>query len=217
MSPETKEILIEVIKILPNCFLPILFLLLLFIFRGRIRDLFDRLTKVGAFGVQVEFGEAKEQLKRALKAYPASDLTEKQVEKLVNRAERLRDLLRGSRILWIDDYPTANAAIHRFLNEYGVVIDKATTTDEAIMALRWSSPAFEVVISDMARQGNGVAGLELLEKIRELPKPREIILFVANLDEGKPTPQGARLITNKVDRLINEIFNMIEEADDGRR
>lgn len=222
---------VELIKIFPNC-LVILILIgiggTLFFrkkYRTRLNELFDRLSHVGAFGVEVEFGEAKAQLQSAILSYKKDPfgtlpqdvaVDESRLYWLLNRAERMKDLLQGSRILWVDDQPLANAAIFRFLNDYGVVVDLAHSTKEAISALTWSANAYEVVVSDMVRGNDSQAGLELLDEIQKLnvsKKPEdliEVLMFVYKLDSDIP-PKPAKLITNKVDRLIEEIFVVIEK------
>lgn len=183
----------------------------LFRIRGRLTDLLDRITKVGAFGVEAEFSEAREQLKDAILSYsPELYIEPKQLQAIIDRAIRLQAVLRGARILWVDDTPLANANIHRFLNEFGVVIDNTRETNEAVLALQYSSSAYEVVITDMVRGDNHQAGIELLQNIQAAGIEKAVIVFVGILDTDKPTPDGAIAITDKVDDLLTHIFNVIE-------
>ncbi len=215
----------ELIKILPNCSLIFLIAVIAYIFRKPLRDLFAHLTHIGAFGVEMNFGEAKEELRSAILTYrkdlfgnlPKDEaVDEAKLEWLLNRAEKIKDLLRGARIMWVDDQPLANAAIFRFLNDYGVFIDYARDTDEALSAIKWSSNAYEVVITDMVRGGDEDAGLDLLAGIKVLEKDKKpeervkVLLFVYVPDPSKGTPAGAEIITNKVDKLLEEIFEIIE-------
>ncbi len=221
---DCNTLVAEFIKIFPNCVLIFLIILAAFIFRRRLRNLFDRLTHFGAFGVEVEFGEAKAQLRSAILTYKKDLLgnlpndvavDEAKLHWILNRAERTKDLLQGSSILWVDDQPLANAAIFRFLNDYGVVIDCARTTEEALGALKWSGNAYEVIISDMVRNGNGRAGLDLLDGVNVLNDGKHpdtcivVLMFVYRLDSKVP-PVGSKIITNKVDELLEEIIAVIE-------
>jgi len=228
MQPiEWNLLLPEIIRILPNCILIFLIVALAFAYRRHLNNLFARLNHVGAFGVEVEFGEAKEQLRSAILSYKKDLLgnlpdnegvDEAKLHFLLNRAERMKDLLQGSRILWVDDQPLGNAAIFRFLNDYGVVIDLARTTKEALSALKWSANAYEVVVSDMVRDGNGRAGLDLVESVQGLNVGKTtdecivILLFVSRLDNQVP-PTGAAIITNRVDDLLETIFAVIGTPD----
>ncbi len=171
----------------------------------------------------MDFSEAKAELQNAIGSYITSyrqgksSIDEATLKSLLNRAERIKDLLRGSRILWVDDQPLANAAIFRFLNNYGVEIDCARTTDEAISALRWSASAYEVVVSDMKRDNDSQAGLDMLERIRKLKIEENlntditVFIFLNEYDPSRGTPTGAKMITNRVDYLFKEIFSTIEE------
>jgi CheY-like chemotaxis protein len=214
-------IVVELIKIFPNCLLIFLVVLFLVINRSAVGKLFRSVTHLGAFGVDVNFAEAKAELRNAIgsymKDYRAADasIDDKTLRVLLNQAEMIKDLLRGARILWVDDLPLANAAIFRFLNTYGVNIDHARTTIEAVRALEWSASAYEVVVSDMERDGNGKAGLELLAEIKGLEAKLNtkitVIIFINKYDASKGTPDGAALITNRVEFLFKKIFNVIEE------
>jgi hypothetical protein len=156
----SDALLIEIIKVSPNCFIVIFALLLLFILRNQISSLLKNVTKFSLFGLEAEFGQAKEQLQRALNTYPATINTmsdaekkaeEEKKEAILKRAKKLQEVLTGARILWIDDMPLANANIYRFLNDLGIVIDSTKSTREALAAVRWSESAYEAIVSDMYR------------------------------------------------------------------
>ena len=205
----------EFVRTLPNCLLVFLIVAFALAFRRHLSELVSRLTRFGAFGVEVEFGQqAKEQLRQAIHSYTPGDgiVDDAKLQAILKRAERLQDLLNGVRILWVDDYPFANANIHRFLNGFGVVIDNARDTKDALAAIEWASSAYEVVISDMNRDGNGRAGLDLIDGIRNLKSTKPVILFVANLNPDLGVPAGARTITDDVGELIHHIFDVIEQT-----
>src|SRR5690349_4250368 len=107
-------IVVELIKIFPNCLLIFLVVLFLVINRSAVGKLFRSITHLGAFGVDVNFTEAKAELRNAIgsymKDYRAADssIDDKTLRALLNQAEMIKDLLRGSRILWVDDLPLAN-------------------------------------------------------------------------------------------------------------
>jgi CheY-like chemotaxis protein len=207
----------EIIKILPTSLLLILVITVALILRDRMNELFGRLTRFGAFGVEIEFGQVKEQLRQAIGSYSPGEeyVDDTKLKAILKRAERIQDLLLGVRILWVDDHPLANANIHRFLNNYGVVIDNVRETDEALIALRWASSAYELIISDMNRNGNTRAGLELLEGVSSLNLDKPVIIFVANLNKELGIPKDARTITDDVGELIHHIFDVVERVRQG--
>ena len=68
----------------------------------------------------------------------------------------------------------------------------------------------------MIRDGDKRAGLDLLAITQQMNKSKEredqimVLIFVNNLDPSKGTPAGAKLITNQVNDLLEEIFDIIE-------
>ncbi len=227
-------LLAEFVKIFPNCALILLIVVVVLVFRDPLRRLFAQMTHVDLLGVKMDFAEAaevKEELRNAINSYSGIEwyrqgqdesatqkatVDEKTLQQLLDHAERIKKYLHGARILWVDDQPLANAAIFRFLNNYNVVIDYARNTKEAESALEWSADAYEVVVSDMIRDDDGRAGLDLLDITQRMNKSKDrddqimVLIFVNNLDTSKGTPAGAKLITNQVDDLLEEIFDIIE-------
>jgi CheY-like chemotaxis protein len=215
---------IEIVRIVPTIFMLILISIGLIIVRRPVLKLLEKITHLQAFGVDVNFKEvAKENLRAAIKSYTFDpNMPDDKLQEIINKAESLQDRLKGARILWVDDTPLANANIHHFLNQFGVIIDNTTRTDEAIAALRWSANAYKVIVTDMNRDGNGRAGLDLLEGISTLQdemrtKPDvpmldipPVIVFV---NENKPElgiPKGALKITDRVDELLTVMFEIVK-------
>jgi CheY-like chemotaxis protein len=214
----SETILVEMIRASPSWLLVVILLVFAVSNRRQLGDLISRIGSIKALGLEAEFAQARDQLVQASRSYDIQDVSPEELEPVIRRADRLRDLLTGARVLWVDDQPLANANIYRFLNSYGVVVDYARTTEETITALRWASGAFEVIVSDMVRVNDpeagmrdAQAGLHLIQAMREQGINKPIILFVGHLDESKPTPLGARAITNRPDELIQHILDVIEQ------
>jgi hypothetical protein len=204
-----KDILIELIRIFPTLLWTLLVVLLLMAYRRPIGEMLSRLGKVKAFGVEAEFQEAREQLMKAAQTYDAK-WDEMELHTLIDRADRIRDWLNGSRVLWVDDLYLANANIFRFLNSYGVVIDTVKTTEEALTALKWAGSAYEVVVSDMVRGDDPLAGIHLVEAMMREGIQKPVIFLVLQLDRSKGTPMGAIAITDNPLILLHNILNVIE-------
>ncbi len=204
-----KDVLVELIRIAPTFIGMAIVLIGLLIYRRPIVDLFARIGKVSAFGVEAEFAEAREQLIGAQQSYDAN-WDETKVRAVIERADRIRERLDTARVLWVDDHFLANANVFRFLNAYGMMIDSARTTDEALTALRWAGGAYEVVVSDMVRDGDPQAGITLLRRLDAEKITKPVLLFVAKLTPELGTPPGATAITDDPIKLIHSILNVIE-------
>jgi CheY-like chemotaxis protein len=207
-----KEVAIEIVKIVPTVFALLIFFTLIVRYRRQLDNLLSRAGRIKAFGVEAEFAQVKDQLKNAAKSYNLTP-NEAEFKKVIERASRLRDLLSNSRILWVDDRPLTNASIFRFLNNYGVVIDTTKSTEEALDALELASGAYDVVITDMVREGQTTAGLDLIRGMEERKIKKPVIIFVAQLDPDKGVPRGAEAITNSPITLIHEVMDALERLD----
>ena len=87
---------------------------------------------------------------------------------------------RGKRILWVDDHPVNNEIATRVLKQAGLKIYTALSTDEAVSMLDRDAEAFDVIISDMGRPGNAIAGMQLIHVIRKSWENLPIIVYSDN-------------------------------------
>lgn len=214
----SDPVTIAIIQTIPTAAVIIILGVVAFRYRKQFEELLARIGSIKAFGVEAEFAEAREQLLGASRAYNLSP-NEKDVDVLVQRANRLKNLLHGARLLWVDDRPLTNANIYRFLNQYGVVIDTITNTEDALDTLRWAYSAYDVIITDMVRGNDTTAGITLIGGMKRLSEDthipsimKPVIIFVAILDPTKDTPAGARLITDSPIKLIHEVINVLETS-----
>ena len=79
------------------------------------------------------------------------------------------------RILWVDDHPKNNSFLIASLEERGVRVDQALSTDAALARLGQQS--YDIVISDMQRPEGAKAGIDLARQVqaRALPVPVYIV------------------------------------------
>jgi pentatricopeptide repeat protein len=155
---------------------PVVVVVALVLFRHAIRDLLSRddVSFSGPAGIAVSARRATGALVTAqeIKAgtvtsggatRPTSwaDVDE-QVREV---AEFVRRSRRSPRILWVDDTPSQNRFERTALENMGMVVDLCTSTAPALEQLRNRGP-YDVVISNMAREGDVRAGYTLLEQMR---------------------------------------------------
>ncbi len=69
-----------------------------------------------------------------------------------------------ARVLWVDDHPENNQVERKFLENQGVAVYNTRSTQDALILL--SMYQYDVVISDMGRQSDPLAGLKLVETMR---------------------------------------------------
>ncbi|AQS40058.1 Response regulator receiver domain protein,transcriptional regulatory protein [Shewanella psychrophila] len=68
------------------------------------------------------------------------------------------------RVLWIDDHPENNSREREFLRGKNIGVYSTTSSREALLLI--SLYQYDVIISDMGREEDAIAGLKLLEKMR---------------------------------------------------
>lgn len=71
------------------------------------------------------------------------------------------------RVLWVDDHPENNLEERRFLEAQRVAVYTATSTEDALKLLAMYDGRYDAVISDMGRGEESLAGLKLVERMRE--------------------------------------------------
>ncbi|RHW18103.1 response regulator [Sphingomonas gilva] len=68
------------------------------------------------------------------------------------------------RVLWVDDHPQNNAEERRFLESRKIAVYQVTSSKDALALLAMYE--YDAVISDMNRNDNPLAGLELVKEMR---------------------------------------------------
>lgn len=71
------------------------------------------------------------------------------------------------RVLWVDDHPENNLEERRFLESQRIAVYTAISTEDALKLLAMYEGRFDAVISDMGRNEDALAGLKLVEQMRE--------------------------------------------------
>lgn len=131
------------------------------------------------------------------------------IRRTVGRAfsPELADNLTGKSILWVDDNPRNNELAVRALRKFRLNIEQATGTQSALELMR--TRHFDLVISDMGRGENMLAGYELLEAIRSKDIDIPFLIF-----SGSDKPEhrreamdrGAQLSTNSIIELLDYVI-----------
>ncbi|MBY5921638.1 winged helix-turn-helix domain-containing protein [Ferrimonas balearica] len=80
-----------------------------------------------------------------------------------------------ARILWVDDHPDNNLSERRALQRQRVAVYTTTSSHEAIMLLDLYH--YDLIISDMGRAGDPLAGLKLVKTLRESGDDTPYLLY----------------------------------------
>jgi CheY-like chemotaxis protein len=196
----------QLISIIPTVLWVAVIVAVILIFRPTIQAQIPRITGLKAFGVEATF--VKEQLDRAAETAPAGSQSDR--NQVSRRAERIAPLLRNSLLLLVNDVPAEMFYVTRILRELNVDVDVVTSTAEALDALM--RQPYDVVISDMRRGAVQDEGLRFIRESRARGIYRPTILSVGQFDPGRGTPPYAVGITNRVDELLNFVFDVLERV-----
>ncbi len=126
----------------------------------------------------------------------------------IRRAQMARAAAVGARILWVDDNPESNRYEIMLFTSLGAEVVTSTSTGEAVELLRAES--WDLVLSDMSRDGRGDEGLRLLEWIRSQAVQVPLVFYVMARETDRDRPLGSFGITNQPDELIHLVFDVLE-------
>ena len=151
-------------------------------------------------------------VKEELESIPASDrvTTQQGRDQVSRRAARLHMLIRGARVLIVNDVPSEMQHVIAILHELGIDVEVVTATEEALSRLR--QQVYDVIVSDMRRGTSVDEGLRFLTRMVQDRIHRPTILTVGQYQPDRGTPPYAFGITNRVDELLNLLFDAIERG-----
>ena len=127
----------------------------------------------------------------------------------LRRAEMVGNVLRGARVLWVDDHPEHNAWERELLRSLGVVIVSVESTRSAVASLKAES--FDVVISDIRRDSEPVDGIDGAMRIRDVVPTLPVLFYIQDLT-GTQVPELASGITNEPNELLHLVLDRLERA-----
>jgi len=202
----TPEVAIEIIKIIPGILWFIFVVILVIRLYEPIKtELLPHLRELKVFGVEATF--IREELEKAAKKQE-TEISQEARSKVERRLHRDIPLLRKMRVLWVDDDPGNIAYESRILRSVGVYIEVVTSTEQALSAL--SQNDYDLVISDIARDGVADEGLRFLSEMRGRGLYRPIVFYAGAIDWDRGTPPYAFGITNRVDHLLHYVMDIAE-------
>lgn len=119
--------------------------------------------------------------------------------------------LRGRRILWVDDRPAGNARLAEQLKRRGAEVVTARDEDEAASSVA----TVDLLISDIGRGSNRVAGFDALAQLREERRYTGPAIFYTSFVTQARREQARALraeITDQPGELITLAGRLLEET-----
>jgi CheY-like chemotaxis protein len=129
---------------------------------------------------------------------------------LYKRATLVEPIIRGRRVLWVDDHPSNNFYERLALAQMGVSVNVATSTDEGLRSATLLRP--DVIVSDMARDDENDAGLKLLSAVRLQGIKVPLIYYVGEVVDSRGVPARAFGIADRPDDVLHLILDALERG-----
>ena len=174
--------------------------------RKAVAAMLERASKVGVAGV-FELELDTQSIKEAREDAP---LTDEQATALDRRIAKSKDLVAGSRILWVDDSPLNNRMERKYLRSAGVTVVNATTTEQALVELEKFD--FDIVFTDILRPHDPRAGLDMVSAMRAAYHRQPVIAYVGYVDPSRGTPPELFGMADRPDELINLYLDALERS-----
>ncbi|HLF86109.1 MAG TPA: response regulator [Nitrospiria bacterium] len=222
----SREILIELVKVIPTILWILFIVVILIIYRRYIGRMLPRTSGFKAFGLELTFFEERldrASEKQAQKISKSSEerldlatarreiaISEKDRSQLFKRLSWVAPILEGAQILWVDDNPENNIQETSILRSFGIIVDQAESTENALHML--GKKKYDAIISDMARNGVSDEGLRFVAEMRKRDMHQRTIFYVGLFFESERLPAGAFAITNRPDHLLHYVLDALERA-----
>jgi hypothetical protein len=127
----------------------------------------------------------------------------------LRRAEIAEKVLRGARILWVDDRPEHNSWERELFHSLGAIVVAVESTQSALACLQ--GEAFHVAISDIHRHDDPAGGIVGAGEIRAVAPNMPMVFYVQEIASSQ-SPDGAHGITNEPNELIHLVLDRLERA-----
>ncbi len=197
------------IEIVPSLLWVAFGIVLFCLFYKQIRnDILPKLTGFKVMGAEMSF--VKNSIDAAVEfgAKWHVAVSEKDKAAALQRAKRNIDVFKNARILWIDDLPKNNRHECRMFRQLQASVENVTNSQRAFELLEID--VYDLVISDIARDDEGDAGIKFLNTFREQDKETPLIFYIGNYVPKDGVPKQAFGITDRPDELLHLVVDVLE-------
>ncbi|WP_430882652.1 hypothetical protein [Fusibacter sp. JL216-2] len=197
-----EEAIIKLVEIIPSLVnSAVLIFIVLLLKKPMVEYILPKIVEFKGLGVEVKLMETKIRNVEAKRAKRIKDTDLKYDLTVLDRVNRNTDVLRNKRVLWIDDEISKIKEEAEVLNEMGINIDISTSDACALNKLKTMN--YDLVYSDIERDGNAKSGIDLAAIMEEEGIQTPIIFYISKLEKAKGTPPYAFGITNRFDELLH--------------
>lgn len=128
-------------------------------------------------------------------------------EALFSRLAEIREKSREASLLWIDNHPTNNHQLVDVLKQVGLRVDLAERSSDAEALLNEND--YDLVLSDISREGNRREGLHFLRQLRERGNDLPLVFYTGYHDRAVGVPPYAFGITHSPEELLHLVMDVL--------
>jgi CheY-like chemotaxis protein len=178
---------------------------------------FRAAAKLGPGGTGLSFEVSERQRLRAVEATHDAGAAKGDESGVDDAIGLIRTVKRSThrRLLWVDDLPDNNIYESTVLQSLGYVITAATTTEAGLSYL--ASLDFDIVLTDMRRGERPLAGVELLQGMRERGLSQPVVVYMGNVKDHRAAQAanaGAAATFDAPGELIAGVLRLCPPSDE---
>lgn len=179
--------------------------------RPLVLHILPRLTMVRGPGVELTLADdlldkASENVSGT--ACSTTAVTASERRGVLGRLDHAASYLQDGRILWVDDVPENNRYLTRLFGEFGMQVDSARSTEEALHLLGHRS--YDMVLTDIRRGNDPQAGIRMLQEFRDHGINLPVVIHAAQFDSRLGIDSLAFAGTNRPDEVVHYVIDLME-------
>lgn len=204
---DASNLWVELIKVSPSLLMALVAIVLLIANADAIARLLKKATKVSALGIEIEASAAS--LDKAVELRGLDKVVSHRARMAVlRRLSAHAALLRGARLLWVDDQPPNNRNERALLEALEVRIDLATTSAAAEQFLR--NHQYLLMLTDVRREGIADEGIRFVQGLAAKGLLLPAIGYVGTDQGGLARPAFFFGMTNRPDELLQLVCDVAQ-------
>jgi len=198
----SEAVIVAIIEAVPVLLALVVVAVLLAVHRRSLSGLLSRVSGLSVAGIELTLDPTAVQAAR-----PDAAISDDAAAGLAARATRNREVIRGRRVLWVDDNPRGNDVERKILRSMGVSVHNALSTGDALAEL--ARDDYDAVITDQDR-GRGDDGEVFAGEVRAAGDRIPIIAYVGRVDPRRGTPPVFDGITDRPDTMLHLLLDSFE-------
>jgi CheY-like chemotaxis protein len=164
-----------------------------------------RISMAQLFDLEIEVGETNKNDAEEAAIKAAEQRGDHEVQPVIQKIGRTKKV-RLARVLWVDDNPDNNLYETQALEQLGLLVMKATSTEAGMFY--FSNMDFSLVITDAQRGDDADAGMRLVKELQRTRPGTPVIVYTVGAAARREQliNAGARAVVDTPSELIAAVL-----------